>query len=39
MKAMADAGRGESPSPFAKPLAVGDRITITGGDGRERRPR
>jgi hypothetical protein len=27
----------ESPSPFAKPLAVGDRITISGQDGRERR--
>jgi hypothetical protein len=27
----------ESPAPFAKPLAVGDRITITGRDGRERR--
>jgi hypothetical protein len=26
----------ESPSPFAKPLAVGDRITIAGRDGRER---
>jgi hypothetical protein len=26
----------ESPAPFAKPLAVGDRITISGGDGRER---
>jgi len=23
----------ESPSPFAKPLAVGDRITIAGRDG------
>ena len=27
----------ESPAPFAKPLAVGDRITIVGSDGRERR--
>ena len=27
----------ESPAPFAKPLAVGDRITIAGRDGRERR--
>jgi hypothetical protein len=27
----------ESPSPFAKPLAVGDRITIAGSDGHERR--
>src|SRR5437016_12567840 len=27
----------QSPSPFAKPLAVGDRITISGSDGRERR--
>jgi len=27
----------ESPSPFAKPLAVGDRITIAGRDGHERR--
>ena len=27
----------ESPAPFAKPLAVGDRITIAGSDGRERR--
>jgi hypothetical protein len=27
----------ESPFPFAKPLAVGDRITITGRDGHERR--
>ena len=27
----------ESPAPFAKPLAVGDRITILGSDGRERR--
>jgi len=27
----------ESPSPFAKPLAVGDRITIAGRDGNERR--
>ena len=27
----------ESPSPLAKPLAVGDRITITGRDGQERR--
>ena len=27
----------ESPTPFAKALAVGDRITIAGGDGRERR--
>jgi hypothetical protein len=26
----------ESPTPFAKPLSVGDRITITGQDGRER---
>jgi len=26
----------ESPSPFAKALAVGDRITIAGGDGGER---
>jgi hypothetical protein len=26
----------ESPAPFAKPLAVGDRITIAGRDGRER---
>jgi hypothetical protein len=26
----------ESPAPFAKPLAVGDRITIAGSDGRER---
>ena len=24
----------ESPTPFAKPLALGDRITISGGDGR-----
>ena len=27
----------QSPAPFAKPLAVGDRITISGADGRERR--
>ena len=27
----------ESPAPFAKPLAIGDRITISGADGRERR--
>jgi hypothetical protein len=27
----------ESPAPFAKPLAVGDSITIAGRDGRERR--
>ena len=27
----------ESPSPFAKPLAIGDRITIAGRDGLERR--
>jgi hypothetical protein len=27
----------ESPAPFAKALAVGDRITIAGADGRERR--
>jgi len=26
----------ESPAPFGKPLAVGDRITIAGRDGRER---
>ena len=26
----------ESPTPFAKPLAVGDRITIAGRDGHER---
>jgi hypothetical protein len=26
----------ESPTPFAKPLVVGDRITIAGRDGRER---
>jgi hypothetical protein len=26
----------ESPTPFAKPLAVGDRITIAGRNGRER---
>ena len=26
----------ESPTPFAKPLAVGDRITIAGREGRER---
>ena len=26
----------ESPAPFAKRLAVGDRITISGRDGRER---
>jgi hypothetical protein len=26
----------ESPAPFAKQLAVGDRITIAGHDGRER---
>jgi hypothetical protein len=26
----------ESPSPFAKPLAVGDQITIAGREGRER---
>ena len=26
----------ESPTPFAKPLNVGDRITIAGHDGRER---
>ena len=26
----------ESPTPFGKPLAVGDRITIAGRDGRER---
>ena len=26
----------ESPAPFAKRLAVGDRITISGQDGRER---
>ena len=24
----------ESPTPFAKPLSLGDRITISGGDGR-----
>ena len=24
----------ESPTPFAKPLALGDRITISGSDGR-----
>jgi hypothetical protein len=24
----------ESPTPFAKPLALGDRITISGADGR-----
>ena len=24
----------ESPTPFAKPLSLGDRITIAGGDGR-----
>ena len=27
----------ESPAPFAKPLAIGDSITIAGRDGRERR--
>jgi hypothetical protein len=27
----------QSPAPFAKPLAVGDRITIAGSDGQERR--
>ena len=27
----------KSPAPFAKPLSVGDRITIAGSDGRERR--
>jgi hypothetical protein len=27
----------QSAAPFAKALAVGDRITIAGGDGRERR--
>jgi hypothetical protein len=27
----------ESSSPFAQPLAVGDRITISGHDGHERR--
>jgi hypothetical protein len=27
----------ESPAPFARPLAVGDRITISSADGRERR--
>jgi hypothetical protein len=27
----------ESPAPFAKQLAVGDRITVAGHDGRERR--
>jgi hypothetical protein len=26
----------QSPAPFAKPLAIGDRITIAGRDGRER---
>jgi len=26
----------ESPAPFAKPLSVGDRITISGREGRER---
>lgn len=26
----------ESPTPFAKPLALGDRITISGRDGRAR---
>ncbi len=26
----------QSPTPFAKPLAIGDRITISGGDGRQR---
>jgi hypothetical protein len=26
----------ESPAPFAKPLTVGDRITISGTDGHER---
>jgi hypothetical protein len=26
----------ESPTPFAKPLAIGDRITIAGRDGRQR---
>lgn len=26
----------ESPAPFAKRLAIGDRITISGNDGRER---
>jgi hypothetical protein len=26
----------ESPAPFAKPLALGDRITISGRDGRDR---
>jgi hypothetical protein len=26
----------ESPTPFAKPLTVGDRITISGHDGAER---
>jgi hypothetical protein len=29
-------GEVESPAPFAKGLAVGDRITIAGRDGRER---
>lgn len=27
----------ESPTPLAKPLAIGDNITITGRDGRERK--
>jgi hypothetical protein len=27
----------ESPTPFAKPLTIGDRITIAARDGRERR--
>lgn len=27
----------QSPAPFAKPMVVGDRITITGVDGRERK--
>jgi hypothetical protein len=27
----------KSPAPFADPLSVGDRITIAGSDGRERR--
>jgi hypothetical protein len=27
----------QSPAPFAKPLAVGDRITIAGSGGQERR--
>ena len=34
---MADPRRGrERPPPSAKPLAIGDRITIAGRDGRER---